>query len=102
VPLEPDFANGETRQYDKVRIDGEGGTEVEDAYISWPVLAAIKEGKPLTIDLRRKSVEQERTDAGKTTAVVLGSVLGGAVVVAGLTGLLFLLFNNVSFGYYGG
>lgn len=102
VSIDSDIGSGQTRKYDKVRVNGDEHKEVEDAYISWPVLAAIKDGKPLTTDLRHSSVEREATDSKRTAAVVVGSILGGSAAVAGLSGLLYLLFRNLSFGYPGG
>lgn len=52
--------------YDKVRVDGDEHKEVEDAYISWPVLAAIKDGQPLTMGLRHSSVARKAIDSKRT------------------------------------
>ena len=87
VPIRSDFAAGKPSKVGLVRIGGEGGQELEDAHVAWPMMAAIQQGEPVTIDLRKTPAERREVSPGGVAAIVLppvlivlGLVLAGAAV----------------------
>ena len=89
VPIEPGFANGQTKRLSKVRIGGESGEEVLKAQVAWPKLFVIKGGQPLSLDLRETPVVRRKLTRGGIAAIVVPSVIGGLIITMA-TALLIL------------
>lgn len=93
TPIEPGFENGQMKTLSKVRIGGERGEEVQNAQVTWPTLVAVKNGEPISLDLRETPAARRKLTRGGVAAIVIPSVLGGLVITAATVLLILAPFS---------
>jgi hypothetical protein len=86
VPIEPSrYADGQSHDIKEVRVGPPASGEVlEHVQLTYPMMVAYQGGQPVSIDLRQTPVQERRMTRGSIAGIVIGSVLGGVVLTAGI------------------